>query len=124
MVKRYVVNSDCPDGVVQEHEHGPFVRYSDYEMLETNVARLDAVLKSEVLSYEKRVVGMMDQLSVLEAEVARLRAWKQRAIDLKASSALVAFVSTYYDNHTPEAWDALCKLSDEFKAALSEDVTE
>lgn len=55
----------------------------------------------------------------LEAEAERLKAWKQRAIDLKASSALVAFVSTYYDKHTPEAWEALCKLSDEFKAALA-----
>jgi hypothetical protein len=36
------------------------------------VVRLDASLKTEVLAYEKQVVGMMDQMSVLNAEVARL----------------------------------------------------
>lgn len=50
--------------------------------LEDAVARLDAVLKSEVLAYEKQVVGMMDQVSVLNAEVERLTDRLVRAGDI------------------------------------------
>lgn len=40
MVRRYVANSDCLEGVMQEYEHGPFVRHADYADLEVEVERL------------------------------------------------------------------------------------
>ncbi len=77
-----MATSDAADGDAAvrrlRHEMGELrddlrVVRGERDELRTELARLDAVLKSEVLAYEKQVIGMMDQLSVLEAEVARLR---------------------------------------------------
>jgi hypothetical protein len=80
MVKRYVANSDCLEGVMQEYEDGPFVRHSDYAALEAEFA---AWKKKTYCAYCGKEYAIDTDGAIIAEHIATCDKHPMRAVEAK-----------------------------------------